>query len=93
MHMLFKVIQITIYEDKGSQDKSRMQTLLEKYLDGERVLSHTPQSDFTLAHPKPVSGCRAQFCKPAQLTQVLPPGILFTIVLESHTTLTCQARQ
>lgn len=29
----------------------------------------------------------------AQLTQALPPGILFTVVLESHTMLTCQAGQ
>jgi len=55
MHMLFKDTEITVCEDKVSQGKSRMQALLEKHLDRERVLSHTPQSHFTLAHLKPVS--------------------------------------
>lgn len=64
MHVLFKDTQITIYGHKGCQGKSRMQALLKKYLYGERILSHTPQSDFALAHRKPVWGSRTQFGKP-----------------------------
>lgn len=89
---MFKDTQITImYEDKGSQGKSRMQALLEKDLERERVYSHTPQSDFTLAHPKPVSGSRAQFCKPCTTNTSLAsrysvccwPGVTLQVNLPS----------
>lgn len=33
------------------------------------------------------------FANLAQLTQALPPGTLFAVGLESHSKLTCQARQ
>lgn len=91
MHTMFKDTQITMYEDKGSQGKSRMQALLEKDLDRERVYSHTPQSNFTLAHL--YQDLELNFANLAQLTQALPPGTLFAVGLESHSRLTCQVRQ
>lgn len=40
MHTMFKGTQITVYEDKGSQGKSRMQALLEKCLEGKGLKSY-----------------------------------------------------
>lgn len=94
MHTMFKDTQnfFAMYEDKGSQGKNRMQALLGKDLDRERVYSHTSQSDFTLAHPKPVSGSRAQFCKPCTTNTSLAsrysvcswPGVTLQVNLPSQ---------